>query len=107
MEARNRKTKDWLSRVRTRQIALPRFQREEAWGPNLVADVLTNVVRDLPIGSTLVLEVGDRLPFVSREIVGAPKEGEKVSELLLDGQQRLTALWRSLNDAYPAQTYLE
>lgn len=106
MEARNRKLKDWLSRVRTRQIALPRFQREEAWGPNLVADVLTNVVRDLPIGSTLVLEVGDRLPFVSREIVGAPKEGEKVSELLLDGQQRLTALWRSLNNAYPDQTYL-
>jgi len=54
----------------------------------------------------LVLEVGDKLPFISREIATAPREGEKVSELLLDGQQRLTALWRSLTDTYQDQTYL-
>jgi hypothetical protein len=65
------------------------------------------VIRDLPVGSTLVLGVGsEELPFVSREIVGALKEGEKVTELLLDGQQRLTALWRSLTDDYPDKTYL-
>ena len=106
MEARNRNVKDWLTKVRTRQIALPRFQRFEAWGPDFVSDLLTNVVRGLPIGSTLVLGVGDKLPFISREIVGAPEEGEKINELLLDGQQRLTALWRGLNDSYPDRTYL-
>lgn len=106
MEARNRMVKDWLTKVRTRQIALPRFQRFEAWGANLVADSLTNIIRSLPIGSTLVLGVGDSVPFVSREIASAPSDGEKISELLLDGQQRLTAVWRSLNDTYSDKTFL-
>jgi hypothetical protein len=30
MEARQRLVKDWLTKVRTRQILLPRFQRYEA-----------------------------------------------------------------------------
>ena len=107
MEARQRPVKDWLTKVRTRQILLPRFQRYEAWGSNIVAEFLTSVIRDLPVGSTLVLGVGGKeLPFVSREIVSAPKEGERVTELLLDGQQRLTALWRALADDYPDKTYL-
>jgi hypothetical protein len=38
-------------------------------------------------------------------MVGAPADGERVTELLLDGQQRLTALWRSLADHYTDRTY--
>ena len=107
MEARQRLIKDWLTKVRTRQILLPRFQRFEAWGSNIATDFLTSVIRELPVGSTLVLGVGsEELPFISREIVGAPKEGDKVTELLLDGQQRLTVLWRSLTDGYPEKIYL-
>ena len=107
MKAEDRSVRDWLTKVRTKQILLPRFQRYEAWGSNTVTDFLTSVIRDLPVGSTLVLGVGgEKLPFISREIAGAPKEGERVTELLLDGQQRLTALWRSLTDNYPDKTYL-
>ena len=39
-------------------------------------------------------------------MVDAPDSGEKVNEQLLDGQQRLTALWRSLRDKYEDRTYL-
>lgn len=107
MEARQRLLKDWLTKVRTRQILLPRFQRFEAWGSKEVASFLSSIIRDLPVGSLLILGVGrEEPPFISREIVGAPKEGEKVNELLLDGQQRLTALWRSITDNYPGKTYL-
>lgn len=107
MEARQRPIKDWLTKIRTRQILLPRFQRFEAWGSSTAADFLTSIVRDLPVGSTLILGVGgEKTPFISRPIVGAPKEGEKVNELLLDGQQRLTVLWRALTDNYPDKTYL-
>ena len=38
-------------------------------------------------------------------MVGAPKNGDRIIEHLLDGQQRLTALWRSLTDNYPDRTY--
>ena len=105
MEARNRSLNDWFARIRTRQIVLPRFQRFEAWTHRMVAGLLDTVLRDLPAGALLTLEVGDEEPFVSRTMAGAPKNGDKIVEHLLDGQQRLTALWRSLTDNYPDRTY--
>jgi uncharacterized protein with ParB-like and HNH nuclease domain len=99
MEARNRLLPDWFTRIRSRQISLPRFQRMVAWGPNEVAGLLTTVLRGLPGGATLILEVGDSLPFVSRTMVDAPSDGERITELLLDGQQRLTSNWRELSIA--------
>ena len=105
MEARDRLLPHWMTRIETRQIMLPRFQRMEAWGHREITDLLNNVVRGLPVGSVLILEVGDELPFVSRVLESAPEVGERVTELLLDGQQRLTALWRALNDTYEDRTY--
>ncbi len=84
---------------------LPRFQRMEAWGHAEVADLLQTVLDGLPAGAALVLEVGDEVPFRSRPMIGAPADGDRISELLLDGQQRLTALWRSLSDNYARRTY--
>ncbi len=106
IEARDRFLGEWLNRINTHQVVLPRFQRFEAWGPREVSDLLTTVFKGLPAGSVLVLEVGDTIPFVSRPLQGAPENGERIAELLLDGQQRLTALWRSLNDNYPDKVYL-
>ena len=105
MEARNRSLDDWFTRIRSRQIVLPRFQRFEAWTHRTVAGLLDTVLRELPAGALLVLEVGVEEPFVSRTMAGAPKEGDRIAEHLLDGQQRLTALWRSLTDDYPDRTY--
>jgi hypothetical protein len=63
------------------------------------------VVRDLPLGITLILEVGDSEKFVSRFLETAPEEGGHVHEHLLDGQQRLTALWRAFHNNYLDETY--
>ena len=105
MEARNRPLPEWFNRIRTGQVLLPRFQRFQAWGQSEVSGLLEAVIQGLPVGATLVLDVGDREQFVSRPMVGAPAPTEKVSEQLLDGQQRLTALWRSFNDDYEDRTY--
>ena len=75
-------------------------------GHGEVSGLLTTVLRGLPSGATLILEVGDEEKFKSRTMVDAPESGEKVTEQLLDGQQRLTAVWRSLHDKYPDRTYL-
>ena len=105
MEARNRPLPAWFERIQTRQIQLPRFQRFEAWGSREVSDLVATVLRKLPAGATLILEVGDNLPFISRPLVPAPAIGERKTELLLDGQQRLTAPWRAPNDNYEDRTY--
>jgi len=105
MNASNRPLPEWFNRIEAGQIRLPRFQRFEAWTHNEVAGVLEAVLRGLPVGATLTLDVGDSEPFVSRVMEGAPVPVERCNEHLLDGQQRLTALWRSLNDNYPDRTY--
>lgn len=102
MEARNKKIEDWFSLIKQGQVVLPRFQRHEAWRQAQVVGLLENVLRDppLPIGALLTLEVGNEELFHSRPIVGAPKPQSKPSLHLLDGQQRMTALWRSLTGDY-------
>ena len=105
MEARNRRLPDWFTRIRTGQLKLPRFQRFESWSHAEVVTLLDSVIRGRPVGAALVLEIGDKEPFVSRPIAGAPEPTERTTEHLLDGQQRLTALWKALKDHYEDRTY--
>ena len=106
MEARNRTIEEWFSWISDGAVVLPRFQRHEAWGWWQVEGLLESVLRRpaLPVGALLMLEVGDEPPFHARPIVGAPKKG-KASYHLLDGQQRMTALWRSLHGQYEDVTF--
>ncbi|MDJ0607501.1 MAG: DUF262 domain-containing protein [Kiloniellales bacterium] len=105
MKAENRPLSDWFNRVRTGQVRLPRFQRYEVWGHAEVSSLLETVFRELPSGATLLLQVDEEEQFPSRSISGAPDPTEKCEEHLLDGQQRLTALWRCVNDLYDDRTY--
>lgn len=105
IEARNRALPEWFTRIRTRQLALPRFQRFEAWDHAGVTQLFNTVLQDLPVGAALVLEIGNDQPFICRTLKGAPTSGERITENLLDGQQRLTALWRGLNNNYEDRTY--
>jgi hypothetical protein len=103
--ARDRKLSDWYERIRTGQLRLPRFQRFEAWDRGRVIGLLNTIIQNLPVGVTLLLEVGDKEKFVSRPVATAPATGERVTEHLLDGQQRLTALWRALHNNYEGEKY--
>ena len=105
INAQNRLLPDWFTRVRTRQTVLPRFQRFEAWSYSNVTQMFNTILQGLPIGAVLVLEIGNEEPFISRTIVGAPTTGERITEHLLDGQQRLTGLWRGLHNNYEDRTY--
>ena len=96
----------WLRMVHAGSIALPRFQRGEEWEPGNVEKLLTSVAQGLPIGAFLVLQVGDTVPFISRPLHTAAPGHERIIELLLDGQQRLTGLWRALHDNYSDTTVL-
>jgi hypothetical protein len=105
INAQNRLLPDWFTRIRTRQTVLPRFQRFEAWSHSNVTQLYNTILQGLPVGAVLILEIGNEEPFISRTIVGAPETGERVTEHLLDGQQRLTGLWRGLHNNYDDRTY--
>lgn len=106
MEARNRKLSDWYGKIQRAEIKLPRFQRFESWDRWRIGSLLQTVIRNLPLGITLILEVGDEEKFISRYLATAPEPGGvRIHEHLLDGQQRLTALWRAFHNNYETETY--
>lgn len=107
VQARDRKIELWYKRIQDGEIKLPRFQRFEAWDKNRICSLLNTIVHDLPLGITLLLEV-DKEQFISRHIASAEVTtvpAPRVIEHLLDGQQRLTAIWRALHNNYEWEKY--
>lgn len=106
VQARDRKIEIWYNKIRFGEIKLPRFQRHEAWDKGRISSLLTTIMHDLPLGITLILEV-DKEQFISRYLVTAEHKEPfpKVNEHLLDGQQRLTAIWRALHNNYEWEKY--
>src|SRR5262245_27697682 len=86
-----------LDEAESGTIALPDFQREFVWSTQMVRSLLATVFRGWPIG-TLLLTRGDLQDFRLKPIEGAPTL-RAVKYVVLDGQQRLTALYNALRGA--------
>lgn len=104
-KAENRPVGEWLAAINAGTLRLPSFQRGIAWDRRRITSMLDTILSDLPLGITLILQVGDAEKFHSRPLEGAPDTNAKVTEQLLDGQQRLTALWRALKDNNERERY--
>ena len=103
-KAQDRTLNVWFQKLQNGEIKLPRFQRYQAWDKRRITSLLETITYNLPLGITLLLEV-DEEKFISRYLETAPKTGVKVNEHLLDGQQRLTSLWRSMHNNYENETF--
>ena len=87
-------------------VKLPRFQRFEAWDRGRIASFLNTIINNLPVGVTLALEVAGEEKFESRYIASSdPATQGTVTQHLLDGQQRLTAFWRTMHNNYQWETF--
>lgn len=86
---------DWMRGIHEGRITLPTFRPSSVWDIGKAKSLIESLFRDRPVG-TLLLMPTDEERFRSRPIPGAvaatPRTGN--GELILDGQQRLTALWR-------------
>lgn len=105
-KAQDRTLGVWFQNIQQGMIKLPRFQRFEAWDRGRNASFLNNIINNLPVGVTLALEVAGFEKFESRYITTSdPESPSTVTQHLLDGQQRLTALWRSMHNNYEWETF--
>jgi uncharacterized protein with ParB-like and HNH nuclease domain len=105
-KAQDRTLGVWFQRIEEGLMKLPRFQRFEAWDRGRITSFLNTIINNLPVGVALVPEVAGKEKFVSRYISSAePKTVSTVTENLLDGQQRLTAVWRAMHDNYEAEAF--
>lgn len=105
IKATDRELAEWFLKINSGEIKLPRFQRYEAWDRKRITSLLTVAVNNLPLGITLILNVGDEKKFIDRYLETAPEPNKRVTEHLLDGQQRLTAFWRLMHNNYEWETY--
>lgn len=77
-------------------VALPDFQRDFDWTTSDVRALLATVLSGWPIGSLLLMVDPPERFFNLRPIEQAPPLREDVETIVLDGQQRLTALYHAL-----------
>jgi len=105
-KAQDRTLGVWFQNIQQGMVKLPRFQRFEAWDRGRIASFLNTIINNLPVGVTLALEVAGQEKFESRYIVSSdPESPGTVTQHLLDGQQRLTAFWRSMHNNYEWETF--
>lgn len=87
-----------LEEVHRGKTQLPDFQRGWIWDDDRIKSLLSSVSMSFPIGAVMMLETGnDDIKFKPRLIEGvtiAPQP--QPDHLILDGQQRLTALYLAL-----------
>ena len=83
----------WMRSLASGDLRLPKFQRSYVWTPPKIKDLLTALIRNRPVGALLLIP-DNRDRFASRPIKGLDEsQYTNSAELVLDGQQRLTALW--------------
>lgn len=94
-----------LRSIHTGEIQLPDFQRGWVWDDEHIRDLLESVSLSYPIGTIMLLETGsETVRFKPHAMDGAPQPEEKLEHLILDGQQRLTSLYRSLLSVQVVET---
>jgi hypothetical protein len=89
---------DILKDINKGKIQLPDFQRGWVWDDDRIKGIIASVAKSFPIGAVMLLETGNEtIRFKTKPIEGAPDANGKIPEMLiLDGQQRLTALYQAI-----------
>lgn len=86
---------------------LPDFQRGWVWDDNRIKALIASITNGFPIGAAMFLEYGnENIRFKYRVIEGAPTPTQNITptELILDGQQRLTSMYSALFSPNPVHT---
>jgi hypothetical protein len=89
-----------LTGIGNGRIQLPDFQRGWVWDDYNVRSLIASISQAFPIGAVMTLGTGNpHIRFKTRLIEGVNSEyvQNEPQELILDGQQRLTALFQSLS----------
>ncbi len=79
-----------VSKIERGELRLPEMQRRYVWRATRVRDLFDSLYRKYPSGSILIWETDEKVPF--QEMALEQQNNPYRTQLLLDGQQRLTSL---------------
>lgn len=87
----------WFQNIHQGMVKRPRFRGFEPWDPVRIASFINTIMKYLPVGSTLTLDIAGRHKFASRYVArGDPIASSKGTQQLLDGHQRFAAFLYSV-----------
>ncbi|MCD8347123.1 MAG: DUF262 domain-containing protein [Lachnospiraceae bacterium] len=91
--------------VSTGKAQLPEFQRGWTWDDGRIRGILASLSQGYPMGAIMRLEYGnENVRFKYRTIEGVEVQGVTPDYLILDGQQRLTSMYRVTMSKDPVDT---
>lgn len=100
VDAKQIRLEDLLDAVEDGTAALPEFQRDFDWSNADVVSLLATLLSDWPAGSLLLMS-GRPAFFEIRNFEDGPDPEGDIDYVVLDGQQRLTALFHALRGYGP------
>ena len=105
MQTNDKPITELMSGINEGKTQLPDFQRGWVWEDNRIRALIASITSNFPVGAAMFLEYGnENVRFKYRTIEGAPSKGNIPSELILDGQQRLTSIYSALFNSAPVHT---
>lgn len=91
--------------VASGKAQLPEFQRSWTWDDGRIRGILASLSQGYPMGAIMRLEYGnEEVKFKYRPVEGVKNATEKPDYLILDGQQRLTSMYRTACSKDPVET---
>lgn len=94
--------------VSSGKTQLPEFQRSWTWDDGRIRGILASLSQGYPMGAVMRLEYGNEsVKFKCRTIEGVKVQDVTPSHLVLDGQQRLTSMYRTTVSKDPVDTKTE
>lgn len=102
-----RTVEEWIDRARKGQTALADFQRSFVWPAKQAAGYINAILRGRPVGVYLILDSAASPQFEPREFSNMNAPLNRVEELVLDGQQRLSSLLHALYGHPSSRFFIE
>lgn len=97
MQTNDRPISELMISINKGAIQLPDFQRGWVWEDGRIKALISSITNNYPVGAAMFLEYGnDNIRFKYRVIEGVTATDVIPTELILDGQQRLTSIYSSL-----------
>lgn len=97
MQTNDKPISELMISINKGAIQLPDFQRGWVWEDGRIKALIASITNNYPVGAAMFLEYGnDNIRFKYRVIEGVTATDVIPTELILDGQQRLTSIYSSL-----------
>ena len=90
--------RNMLEKASNREWVIPNFQREFVWTAKQIANLFDSIARGYPIGAIILLKYKKYFDFQARSLDGSEDENHKHKFYIIDGQQRLTALYKIMRE---------